>query len=281
MKKTLIALSLATMSLPALAQDKKAPAPDFTISGNFGLTSDYRFRGISQSNKKPAIQGGVDFAHKSGLYLGNWNSSVSEWTAPNSGGIEMDIYGGFKTEIAGIGLDLGAIYYYYPGAKWGSNTPAANVPAGASTTSNHWNTREIYIGLGYGPLSFKTSRTMGDRYFGLGKGNDTSLQRNTTSSSKGTLYYDLTFAQEVASKTTLKVHAGLLDLNNRASGVGTIKDYSVGVFYDFEGWVFGLSYVTTSGVSSSTAATTFFTTTDGKNTKLYGSTGILSLTKAF
>ncbi|MFN5792864.1 MAG: TorF family putative porin, partial [Burkholderiales bacterium] len=70
MKKTLVALSLAAMTLPALAQDKKAPEPDYTITGNFGLFSDYRFRGISQTDKKMAAQGGFDFAHKSGVYLG-------------------------------------------------------------------------------------------------------------------------------------------------------------------------------------------------------------------
>ncbi|MFZ9841834.1 MAG: TorF family putative porin, partial [Burkholderiaceae bacterium] len=68
MKKTLLAVALASSltSFGAVAADK-APEPDFSISGNFGFTSDYRFRGVSQTNKGPAAQGGFDLAHKSGF----------------------------------------------------------------------------------------------------------------------------------------------------------------------------------------------------------------------
>ena len=269
MKKTLVALSLAAMTLPALAQDKKAPEPDYTITGNFGIVSDYRFRGISQSDKDPAIQGGVDFAHKSGVYLGNWTSSVSDWSATAFGsGIEMDLYGGFKTEVAGVGLDFGAIYYYYPGAKT------------ATTTLNPVNTRELYLGAGYGPFSVKISRTMSDRYFGLGTGADTSLFRSTSSSAKGTMYYDLSFSKEIADKTTLKIHAGLLDIANRNTATSTIKDFSVGISYDLSGWILGLAYADTSGINT-TDEKAWFTNTAGRSVKLYEGAAILSLTKTF
>ena len=95
MKKTVLAITLAALTLPALAQDKKAPEPEFTISGNFGLFSDYRFRGVSQTDKKPAAQGGFDLAHKSGIYVGTWTSNVSQWTATGASQ-EIDLYGGFK-----------------------------------------------------------------------------------------------------------------------------------------------------------------------------------------
>jgi len=276
MKKTVLALTFAALAVPAFAQDKKAPEPDYTFGGNFGLTSDYRFRGISQSNTSPAVQGGLDFTHKSGLYLGNWNSSISQWTAPNGGGTEMDFYAGLKKEIAGVGFDLGTIYYYYPGAQWGTDLIK---PAAATVTKNYWNTHEVYVGLGYGPLSFKTSYTLSDRYFGIGKENDTSLQTAADSSSKGTLYYDLTFAYEIASKTTLKIHAGFLNLNKKEAALDVIKDYSVGLAYDLDGWLFSVSYVTTSGLSADGKA--FFTTTDGRNKKLYEGVGVVSLTKTF
>jgi uncharacterized protein (TIGR02001 family) len=271
MKKTLVALFLAAMTLPALAQDKKAPEPDYTITGNAGIFSDYRFRGISQSDKDPAIQGGVDFAHKSGVYLGNWNSSVSDWAGTVHGsGIEMDFYGGFKTEVAGVGLDFGAIYYYYPGAKH------------TTTTLNPVNTREIYLGAGYGPFSVKISRTISDRYFGIGKENDTSLMKSASSSAKGTMYYDLSFSKEIADKTTLKIHAGLLDIANRNTATSTIKDFSVGVSYDLSGWILGLTYADTSGINTSVERT-FFTNTNttGRSVKLYEGAAILSLTKTF
>lgn len=267
MKKTIIALSLAAMSLPALAQDKKAPAPDYTISGNFGLTTDYRFRGISQSNRNPAVQGGIDFAHKSGFYLGNWNSSVSEWAAsPDGSGIEMDLYGGFKTELAGIGLDFGAIYYYYPGAR-----------VGGGDSTNIYNTKELYIGGSYGPFSLKVSRVMGDYYFGAGK---TPAGTSLTTDAKGTLYYDLSYASEIAAKTTLKVHVGRIDLANKTASTGKDwTDYSVGIFYDLDGWILGLTAYNTSGMNDT--AKGVFTSADERNKKLYNSGAALSVTKAF
>ncbi|WVN41834.1 TorF family putative porin [beta proteobacterium MWH-UniP1] len=265
MKKTLVALSLAALTAPALAQDKKAPEPDYTISGNFGLTSDYRFRGISQSNKKPAIQGGIDFAHKSGLYLGNWNSSVSEWAANDSAGIEQDLYGGYKFEAMGISFDLGAIYYYYPGARK-SDTESKNV----------FNTREAYIGAGYGPISLKVSRTLGDQYFGLGK---TPADISLTTDAKGTMYYDLSFSREIASKLMLKAHVGLTDLANKTAGTKDFTDYSIGVAYDLEGWVIGLTAYNTSSMSADTKA--WYTSTDNRSKKLYDSGAAISITKAF
>ena len=138
MKKTILALSLAALSVPALAQGKK-PEPDFTITGNAGVFSDYRFRGISQTRLAPAFQGGFDFAHKSGLYFGNWNSNVSSEQFYDGAGLEMDFYGGFKSEVAGIGIDIGAIYYYYPGARIHTST--------SSTKLDDFNNQEVYLGL--------------------------------------------------------------------------------------------------------------------------------------
>jgi uncharacterized protein (TIGR02001 family) len=100
MKTTLLVSALA-LSGAAFAQTK-APEPDYTLSYNVGAVTEYRYRGISQSGKKPALQGGVDFAHKSGLYLGAWGSTIT-WikdsaAAPASakGPLEVDLYGGYK-----------------------------------------------------------------------------------------------------------------------------------------------------------------------------------------
>lgn len=265
MKKTVLAITLAALTLPALAQDKKAPEPDYTISGNFGLTSDYRFRGVSQSNKKPAVQGGIDFAHKSGFYLGNWNSSVSEWAANDSAGIEQDFYGGFKFEAVGIGFDVGAIYYYYPGAR-ASDTESKNI----------FNTREFYVGGSYGPLSLKVSRTFSGQYFGLGKA---PADGSLTTDAKGTMYYDLTFATEIAPKTILKAHVGMTDLSDKTPGTKDFTDYSLGVVYDLDGWALGVTAYTTSGMSQATKS--WYTSTDGRSKKLYDSGLALSVSKAF
>jgi uncharacterized protein (TIGR02001 family) len=269
MKKTLLAVTLAALTTgaatSALAADPKAPAPDFEISGNFAITSNYIFRGISQSNKKPALQGGVDFSHKSGFYAGNWNSSVSEWASPFSSGIESDLYAGYSSEFGGAGIDVGYITYIYPGAR-------------ISTTDsrNAVDTQELYIGFSYGPASLKASRTMSDRYFGQGKdpGGVT-----LTSDAKGTMYYDLSVEHSLSDSVGLTVRAGMLDFANKTATTKTIYDYSVGVSYDLSGWGLGLTYSNTSGLSE--AAKTAYSSTDGGVKKLFGSNIAVSLSKTF
>ena len=77
MKKSLIALALVSaFAAPAFAEEA-APTPEHTLTGNVGLFSSYRFRGIDQTFGKPALQGGFDYTHSSGVYVGNWNSNVS------------------------------------------------------------------------------------------------------------------------------------------------------------------------------------------------------------
>ena len=78
MKKSLIALALVSaFTAPAFAQEAAAPVSDHTLTGNVGLFSSYRFRGIDQTMGKPALQGGFDYSHASGIYVGNWNSVIS------------------------------------------------------------------------------------------------------------------------------------------------------------------------------------------------------------
>jgi uncharacterized protein (TIGR02001 family) len=261
MRKTAIAIALAAASATAI------PAyADAGLSGNFSVTSDYRFRGVSQSNLKPAVQGGIDYNFSNGFYVGNWNSSVSEWTAPNGGGIEMDFYGGYATELGAVGVDLGAVYYYYPGAK-----------LGGGDSKNYWNTQEIYLGLSYGPLSLTTSYTLSDRYFSIGQDGFTDLQNGVNPSAKGTLYYDLGFEYEIAPKTTLTAHAGFLNLKNKAGK--TLKDYSIGLAYDLgDNWSAGLTFYKTS-LDSLAKDSLFFEDVDGK--KLYKSGAAVSISKTF
>ncbi len=207
---TLSAIALAaaaTLSSGAMAQT--APAPDFTVTGNFGVTSDYRFRGISQNNYDPAFQGGFDVAHKSGVYLGTWGSNVSRWAASDTGSLELDLYGGYKTEVAGVGVDVGAIAYKYPGttASWRSNT------------------EEAYVALAYGPAVFKTSYVLSKNYFA-----------SYGSNNRGTMYYDLTLSQEIAPKLVASIHAGYTDYKKdgetAVNGKFSYADYNIGLAYD-------------------------------------------------
>src|SRR5256885_11108580 len=98
MRKSILSLAVAAAVLvPGLAAAQAtAPSP---LTGNATLISDYRFRGISQTFQEPAIQGGFDYAHASGLYAGNWNSNVSQGAGFPGGNIEMDFYGGFKKDL--------------------------------------------------------------------------------------------------------------------------------------------------------------------------------------
>ena len=204
MKKTLLAIAAAatlTPSLPVLAADSP-------FSSNVGLFSDYRFRGITQTDTKPALQGGFDYAGASGFYAGNWNSSIGFTDA----GIESDFYLGYSTEISGIGIDVGNLYYHYPGA-----TDA--------------DTNEIYLGLSAGPASFKVSYATTD-YFGV-------------TDSKGHLYYNLGVSIPVSDKVTIDgsmgYHAGE---GEQVKGY----DYLVGISFDMgNGFALGVSYITTSG----------------------------------
>src|SRR3954465_15870571 len=120
MRKSILALSIATaLTAPALVSAQTTPAaapPPSPVTGNMALVSEYRFRGIDQTFGKPAIQGGVDYSHESGIYLGNWNSNVNQGAGFPGGNIEMDFYGGYKHAFGDFGIDVGAIYYYYPGS---------------------------------------------------------------------------------------------------------------------------------------------------------------------
>ena len=103
MRKTIASLSVAAaLAIPALAS-AQAPAPS-PITGNAGLFSQYIFRGLAQTGGRPALQGGADYAHSSGAYLGTWLSNVSwlnDANAYKESSLEWDLYGGYKGSLAG------------------------------------------------------------------------------------------------------------------------------------------------------------------------------------
>lgn len=106
-------LSASVFALAAIATTATAQA-EVEISGNVALTTDYHWRGVSQSNQDLAIQGGFDLATDSGFYAGTWASSIDFGDTTDSN-VELDVYAGFGGEFGeGIGFDVGAIYYTYP-----------------------------------------------------------------------------------------------------------------------------------------------------------------------
>jgi uncharacterized protein (TIGR02001 family) len=263
MKKTLLAVTLAALTsgaaTTAMAADPKAPAPDFEISGNFALVSDYRFRGISQTNRDPALQGGFDLAHKSGFYAGTWASNVSQWANPG-GSMEVDFYIGYGTELPmGVGIDVGHTWYQYPG-----NRPPANPANGVSN-----DTREFHIGFSYNVLSYKYSRTS-TTWFGV-------------PDSKGSDYHAIGLEFSPLDKLTLSAAAGSQKVKGTAQGENSFKDYSVGGSYDLgNDYSLGLTYHKVS-FKDSAAKTVWFEPTDGLNTQaqIFKSGVVLSLSKSF
>lgn len=265
MKKTLVALSLAAMTLPSFAQ-QKAAEPEYTISGNFGLVSDYRFRGISQTDKKPAAQGGFDFAHKGGVYLGTWASNVNSWASLDGNNMEIDFYGGYKGVLTeGINFDVGYIAYQYPGTE----------------SNPKQNTAELYVGVSSGPLSYKLSRTMSKAWFGIGE------VGGVGASAKGSLYHDLTLSYAI-DKLTLSAHVGYQNLKAR-DGSATIaatvnpsfQDYRLGASYDLgDGFSAGLAWISVKFKDD--AAKVWFTNSIGNDDiTLYNSRVVANITKTF
>jgi uncharacterized protein (TIGR02001 family) len=105
------------------------------VSANIGATSNYIWRGVSQTSDQAAIQGGVDYNHDKGFYLGTWTSNVD--FGDGNTGYELDLYGGYGGEFGGVVYDVGYLYYLYP----------------AQTSGEAADFSEIYGTLGYGPVS--------------------------------------------------------------------------------------------------------------------------------
>jgi uncharacterized protein (TIGR02001 family) len=230
MKNVLKCVAVAAACATPLAVLAQAAAPkaepEYTISGNAGLFSDYRFRGYSQTDYKPAFQGGIDFAHKSGFYLGNWNTNISS-VLYNGASLEMDFYGGYKATFGDFGLDVGTIYYYYPGT--GAYGPFE---------AKNW---EAYIGGSYGPVSLKYSYAF-TNFFGLeAPGVDT----------KGSQYLELNGAYDLGSGFGVVGHVGwqyIKDGKDAGLIEDSVYDYKLGVTYDIggSGWIGGLAVIGTS-----------------------------------
>jgi uncharacterized protein (TIGR02001 family) len=221
---TLLVLALSAVALPAFADE---PAPADPLSFNVGAVSEYRYRGISQSRLKPALQGGIDYAAPNGFYVGTWASTI-KWikdagtiNSVDSGktGLEIDLYGGYKTEVAkGLTLDVGGLYYLYSGNKYG------NVPGGANA-----NTFELYGALTFGPVTAKYSTST------------TNLFGNADSKNSG--YFDVTANFDLGDGMTLSPHIGHQTVKHLP--VASYSDYSLTFAKDFSGLVLSAALVGT------------------------------------
>ena len=271
-QKTAIALAASGLfATAAFAQTAPAAAPEAPevspITANVTVTNNYIYRGISQSNFKPAIQGGFDYAHSSGFYIGNWNSSIS-WisdTASASGNsasapIEMDFYAGYKYEWSkGFTADIGVLQYYFP-------------TSGATGFTTNPNTTELYAAQNFtfdsvtGFLKFSYAATT---IFGF-------------SNSTGSNYTDLTVNYDTGVwGLTLNAHAGYQYVAGTAGGSNVTNDS----LYSFTDWKLGVTKDFGSGLSlgvaylGTNAKKGAYVNSQGK--ALGGDTVLATLTKTF
>jgi uncharacterized protein (TIGR02001 family) len=211
----------------------KAPEPDYTLAYNVGVTTDYRYRGISQSRLKPAVFGGVDFAHKNGMYLGAWASSIT-WIKDLStagfetkGPIELDLYGGYKGELnKEVSYDIGLLQYAYLG-----NTLSKAAAPGFGDA----NTTELYAAATYKQFTAKYSHSMGRLFGTLGSNNSG--------------YIDLSANFDLGNGWSVVPHIGRQRVSGNATAIYGVSpaytDYSVTVNKDIDGLVISAAVVGT------------------------------------
>ena len=279
MKKNLLTLAVAgALSAPFVAFADEPASP---LSFNVGITSDYLFRGVSQTHGKPAIQGGIDYAHSSGLYIGAWGSNIT-WVDDflGDGNLEIDVYGGYKGSIAAdLGFDVGFITYNYPGKGSAIRGLLANP-----------NTQELYVGLSYKWLSAKYSHATSSHFIGWYGGS--AYDKNT----RGSNYLELNANYDMGDGWTLIGHIGHQKVKNSVNSTyknANYNDWKLGVSKDVGFGVVTLAYsdTDTQGTCSSAGGTSSYCWGDGNFVKGVGptssfkdvskGTAILSFSKTF
>jgi uncharacterized protein (TIGR02001 family) len=240
---------LSLLPLSAQAEEAAAaPAAEVSpLSGNLGLVSEYLFRGIRQTWGNPAIQGGIDYVHPSGFYVGTWMSNTSANLYANAT-VEIDLYGGYRATIDDFTLDAGLLQFIYPGANYNKITPAGTY------SSKKYNSTELYLSGTWQWLNLKYSRSMTKvGYFGFSDNNayagafpgDPSAGVSS-SDTRGSWYVEANINYEFLPTWTAIAHVGHQNVTN--SKHLNYNDYKVGFTKALpQGWVAGLAYSTTTG----------------------------------
>jgi len=286
---------LAGLACSSAFAEEAAPAPEVSpITANVTVASSYIYRGLTQSNNKPAIQGGFDYAHESGFYVGNWNSSIS-WISDGYGGtspwghsvsapVEMDFYAGVKKELIGEGFasDIGVLQYYYPTSGLpgiqSANLVNANPTIRQSSGVNP-STTELYVAQNYtfGP-------TTGFLKFSYAVSNLFGIEN-----SKGSFYPDLTANYDTGFYgLTVNAHVGYQYVPNNIVVVGSspyngtwnlsYADWKLGLTKDFGGGLSGSAYYT--GTSAQKVGSYYaYSTPNGGNAGR--GNAVVALTKTF
>ena len=235
MKYTLLAAATlaAVTALPAAAQETAPPKP-VTVTGSVALVSDYRLRGVSQTDKEMAVQGGITVAHESGLYGGVWASNLAGWGTFGGSNMELDLIGGYKHAVGGGAIDVGLTWYMYPGGS--DNTDFAEPYVKVSGTAGPVN---LLAGVAYAP-----------KQEALGNFSNTPQSRGQ---SEDNLYiWADTSAAISGTPVTLKAHAGYSHGNpglgpngTSVTPTGEYFDWLIGADVAIAPVTLGIAYVDT------------------------------------
>jgi uncharacterized protein (TIGR02001 family) len=251
------ALVLSSAIASVSAQTEPAVPAASPLTGNMTIASQYVFRGLSQTNGKPAIQGGLDYTHASGLYVGTWLSNISWYTDQNAGvksapqalsaptaaqgplyttgqfnqaNLEWDIYGGYKNTFANDWTyDVGLIRYQYPGTY--NNTGAYRVP----------NTTEAYGAIGYKWLTLKYSKAISTYTFGVNESRGASYLDLSAQIPLGESGYNLQ-AHVGHQRYPGNANVGYWGASGGNNGYFSYTDYKLGLTKDYAGFTFGLAW---------------------------------------
>ena len=233
MRDRLICLALCIGAASPVAAQTAPPKP-FTVTGAVAIVSDYRFRGVSQTDKNFAVQGGLSVTHESGLYAGTWASNLAGWGTFGGANMELDLFGGFKLPVGGGTVDVGLTWYMYPG--------------GADDTDFG----EPYVKLSgtIGPVGLVAGVAYAPKQQALGNFSATSQSRGQ---SEDNLYlWGDGSAGIPNTPITLKAHIGYSKGNpglgpngTSVAPTGKYWDYSVGADYVISPVTLGVSYVDT------------------------------------
>ena len=222
--------SSAAPDAPAAAPTAAPATPEHSFTFNAALTSDYRYRGISQSRLKPAISAGADYSHASGLYVGTWLTSI-QWIKDAGGDapLEWDLYGGYKGTAGPLGYDVGLLHYHYPRHRLGVSP----------------NTTEVYGALTWNVLTLKYSHAL-TNLFGF-------------ADSRHSGYLDLSATFDLGDGWSVVPHVGRQWV--RHNSASSYTDYAVTVNKDF-----GNGLVASAGVQGTNANKALYTTPSGRFT---------------
>ena len=186
-------LNTLALAVGALALSGSAMAE---LSANIGATSNYVWRGVTQTDDGAAISGGLDYAHDSGFYAGTWASNVDFGDDTTA---EVDLYAGFANEVSGLGYDVGVIRYIYPGGKDLDFT-------------------ELYLSLSYSFLSAGVNYTVDSEADDVAGQADGFIEDD--------LYYFISASFEVMPTWTVGATAGYYDFDDDGEGGGPSNDIS-------------------------------------------------------